>query len=196
MQSLFSVLKFLSYDESSIECLEYRNVTNIVLCYLRNFPTSPLICEPGLIILRNILKRRSSQITITEQDCSLEIISTVFKSNPQNIIIAKKTFGIIQKVAFLDKGQNAISKRVPDMLHCMVEFLKRNYKESVSLCINAMCALRNMAAGEFVFKLASFLQPNEIIPLSFEIMRSYPHYSQVCLHTCAFLWNASASSKY
>lgn len=146
-------------------------------------------------MLRNVLKKRSNHTIMIDSDCNLMTIYTVLRSNPKNIKIAKKVFSIIQKVAYTVRGKDAILTQIPEFIRYMAEFLKGNYRESKSLCVDAMCALRNMAAGVYAFKLVHFVNPNEIIPVSIEILRNYRSESQVCAHTCAFLWNISSSSK-
>ena len=194
-QMAITIFMLLSYEESAINCMIRNGVMSIVLAALNEYPKNPHVCEPGLIALRNILRDRNIRTMMADHTC-LKTVASVLKENPANMTIAKKACSIIQKVAFSTAGKSTIFEKVPEIVALMVESLKRGYKDSKSLCVDAMNALRNLAAGDFVFSLARLVPPEQIIPVSIEILKSYRSDSRVCASTCAFLWNMSFPSKY
>lgn len=169
-------------------------VLKIVLIYLNEYITNPVICESGLTLLRNILRFQKSKSTLIELE-GLPTVAAVFKANSGNVVIAKKVCGIMQNVAFSADGKRVILTQVPHFFALVLDSLKRHWQVSKSLCADAMSALKNMAAGDFAFKLAPLLPSKEIVAIAIQIVKMYHADSRVCTCTCSFLCNMFSSGK-
>lgn len=194
-QHAMMIFMYLSYDKSTMEFMIQNRLVETVTGLMRNHTSNQSICESGLTFLRNALRQRETKFTAIQQK-DVVVVAKVFEANMQNPVVCKKACCIIQNLAFSLGSKNAITKQAPNIVRLILEALKLHYQKSKSLCVDAMSALRNFAAGEFVFSLLPLLPPKEIISIIIEITRMYHSDQRVCACACGLLWNLFSAGKW